>query len=399
MKKGYNGRTLETGLKHLNKSKINPDNKKTIEAFVTSLSAEGITQDRQCKYIYTLVQISKRVNNKDFSKLTKTDIEKLIGKLNNEDLSEWTKRDYRIVTRRLIKYIKIKEGETFKKNEYPQIVSWLSSSIKKADKRKYNKEILKPEDIKLLAEGTFNLRDKAFILFLYESGARIGEVMNIRLKDFKPAEAWADVTLFGKTGERTIAVISSAPAINNWINHHPTKNDIESFLFCSLNRSTMGKQPGYWYFNKLLREAKKRVDLKKPVNPHHFRHSRATALAKKFKEAELCNYMGWEIGSKEAADYVHISTNETNNKYKAMHGLISEEDEKDTFSPIECPNCGIMNDPSAKRCMGCGQFLDEESLARYKVNQQLLKKITNPDELEDIIGDVMFKKLKEHGLI
>jgi len=399
MKNGYNGHIIDTTLRYLEKSNIDKQNKKTIKEFTTSLSAEGLTQDRQSKYIYALVQISKRINNKLFSKVTKSDIEKLIGQINNEDISEWTKRDYRIITKRLIKYIRLKEGQKYSEKEYPEEVNWLSSSIKKKDKRKYSKDILKPEDIKLLASGTLNLRDKAFILFLYESGARIGEVMNMRIKDFKPEEAWASASLFGKTGERTITIISSAPAINNWIKHHPTKDNIESYLFCSINRSTKGKQNGYWYFNKLLREAKKRVGLDKPVNPHHFRHSRASDLAKKFTEAHLCNYMGWEFGSKEAADYVHTSRDETNNAYKVLHGLAIEELEKETFKPIDCPRCSIKNDPSAKRCMGCGMFLNDKSINEYLKQKEEATKMglgfmESGQNTQDAINQALLDEIK-----
>jgi integrase len=367
LKNGYNGKVLLTALNHLKNRDISEKNKKTISDFINYLSAEGLTHDRQSKYIYSLVQISKRAKNKDFAKLTKNDIVNIIGEINNSDFSEWTKRDYRIVLKRLIKYIREQEGNTYRPNEYPHEVLWLSSTIKKKDRRKYSKPILTPEDIKNLAEVTLNLRDKAYILFLYESGARIGEVLNIKIGDYKSDKYGALVTLFGKTGERKIRIWSSAPAISNWIKHHPKRGNNNAWLFCSINHSSMGDQGTYFYFNKLLREArsrlmKKGIKLDKPVNPHHFRHSRATELAKKLTEAHLCNYMGWYIGSKEAADYVHVSGDATNKAILAMHGLADDEKEVDKFKPIECPRCGIINSPESKFCSGCSLALDLKNL-------------------------------------
>lgn len=45
----------------------------------------------------------------------------------------------------------------------------------------------------------------------------------------------------------------------------------------------------------------------KPLNPHHFRHSRATFLATKFKEAQLCGWFGWVQGSTVPGEYVPLS--------------------------------------------------------------------------------------------
>jgi len=291
---GAKEKIIRTALKHLDNVKINPTNKKTISNFINQLSAEGLTKDRQSKYIYTTVNISRGVKNKDFSKLTKKDIVNFIGNINNSDFSEWTKRDYRILLRRLMKYVREQEGQTFKKGEYPSEVEWLSSSMKKSRKR-LPKDLLSIDDVKELSQGMINLRDKAFCLFLYESGARIGELLNLKIKDFDTEtgdKRYTKVTLFGKTGERVIPIVASAPAISNWIKHHPMHNDREAWLFCSLNRSSIGQQSEYFYMNKLLKVAAKRVGLKKPVNPHHFRHSRATELAKKTNRSSIMQIHG-----------------------------------------------------------------------------------------------------------
>jgi len=385
---GTKNKLLNTALNHLNRVKISQKNKDTILNFVKYLSAQDLTKDRQSKYIYTTIQISRRIKNKDFSKLNKNDIENLVGEINNSDYSEWTKRDYKIVIKRLIKYVKEKEGKRFIEGRYPLEVSWINATIKKS-RKKLPKELLTIDDIKKLAEGTLNLRDKAFILFLYESGARIGEVLNIKINDVEPDKYGARVTLFGKTGARKIRVIASAPAISNWIKHHPTKKYRSSWLFCSLNHPNMGDQGQYFYFNKLLRVTKERVNLSKPVNPHHFRHSRATELAKKITEAQLCNYMGWIIGSKEASTYVHLSGRDTEKAILKLHGLAEEETDEDNFSPIKCPRCGIKNDPGSRLCAGCSLGLDDKAMLEFE-NQ-------NHDYIEEIsiLKDQM-KKLQDY---
>ncbi len=393
---------LEMALAHLERADINPTNKKIIYSFIDELRAEGITKVRQAKYIYHIVKISERVKNKDFHKLTTDDIKRLIGDINNTDFSEWTKRDYRIVTKRLMKFVKQLEGKRFFKGRYPLEVEWINTSMKKT-KKKLPKELLSIDDVKLLAEKTFNLRDKAFILFLYETGCRIGEAFNIKIKDIDSDEYGARITLMGKTGARKIRIIASAPAVSNWVKHHPIQNDKNVWLFCSINHSSLGNQGEYAYYNKLLREARKRTNITKPVNPHHFRHSRATELAKKLTEAQLCAYMGWVPGSKEAATYVHLSGRDTDNAILALHGLHEEETEKDNFTPIECPRCSLKNEPGAKFCSGCSLGLDEKSIIEFdqqKEREQLLggtamdELLKNP-EMEKYIGNMVTKQVQE----
>jgi len=402
---GAKDKILLTALNHLDRVKINPKNKEIIHNFVKHLAAEDLTKVRQSKYIYTTVQISRRIKNKDFTKLNKDSIEDLVGGINNSDFSEWTKRDYKIILKRLIKYIREKEGKRFLEGRYPLEVSWISSTMKKT-RKKLPKELLTIDDIKELAEGTLNLRDKAFILFLYESGSRIGEILNLKIKDVEFDKFGARIILFGKTGARKIRIIASAPSISNWIKHHPTNKNKDSWLFCSLNHPNMGEQGQYFYFNKLLRVTKKRVKLTKPVNPHHFRHSRATELAKKITEAQLCNYMGWIIGSREAATYVHLSGRDTDKAILKLHGLAEEETEKETFTPINCPRCGIDNSPGSKFCSGCSLGLDEKSIIDYdkkiedeKTELLLLKNKWKKENMEKVLEEILSKTLKNYDII
>lgn len=351
---------------HLKTIKIHEHNRQIAYDFVQHLSAEGITKTRQAKYIYAITQLSRKFNNKQFPKVTKKDVEKLMGELNNSDLSEWTKRDYRIILKRLMKYIRETEGETFRRGHYPPEVDWLSSTMKKS-KKKNPKQLLTIEDVHNLTEATCNLRDKAYVSFLYESGARIGELLNIKIKDIEPDKHGARVNLQGKTGARKIRVIASTPAVSLWRANHPDKNNPEAWFFCSLNRSSIGFQGEYAYFNKILRKAKERLNAKgtrftKPVNPHHFRHSRATALATKLTEAQLCQFFGWEIGSREARTYVHLSGRDLDTAILSLHGLAEAKAKQDELTPTACPRCKQLNEGSSKYCAFCALPLDEQSI-------------------------------------
>lgn len=351
-------RTLLKARKHIkNCREILQVNRKYILNFVDQLSAEGISKSRQIKYLYNLKRIAILLS-KDFKKANKPDMVKLCSKINNNnDWTEWTKHDFLVVIKRFYKWLR-------NTDEFPTEVKWIKSNMKKARKKLPN-ELLTIDNVKNLAENTNNLRDRCLILVLYESSARIGELLNIRIKDVEFDKYGALINLFGKTGARKVRIIASAPSISNWLLEHPSKDDKNNFLFCGLWGANKGKELMYRHVNKLLKEAGGKAKIDKPMNPHHFRHSRATELAKKLTESQLCEYLGWVQGSREAATYVHLSGRDTDKAILEMHGLVEEEKEKDKFKPIICPRCNIKNEPAAKFCSGCSLGLDEKSVMNF----------------------------------
>jgi len=113
------------------------------------------------------------------------------------------------------------------------------------------------------------------------------------------------VIIDGKTGPRRLPLLEATPAITRWLSDHPDPVD-SAPLWCKLRDGS--KELSYHYIRqKLLVGAKERADLDKPVNPHHFRHSRAIHLADEFKEAQLCEWFGWVQGSDVPSKYVHLS--------------------------------------------------------------------------------------------
>ena len=171
-----------------------------INNFLVQLSAEGLGKSRQIKYLYTLGKLAKMLD-KDFSKADKNDIVKLCSTINNLDLKEWTKHDYKVVIKRFYKWLRENEGQDLDKRQYPREVSWITVKMKKVRKR-LPKELLSIEDVKKIANHANNLRDRCLILLLYESGARIGEILNLKIKDVEFDKYGSLITLFGKKYRR-----------------------------------------------------------------------------------------------------------------------------------------------------------------------------------------------------
>ncbi len=349
---------------HLQNSKINSSNKTHINKFVDRLSGEGIKPVRQLKYLYTLKTLSEMIG-KDFSACSKDDIVAVLAKINNSPYENWTKRDFMVVLKRFFRWLREEEGQMFDRAQYPREVSWITTG-KKIDNKKLPKQLLTIDDVQLLAAAALNLRDKCFVLVLYDSGARIGEILNIKLKDIEFDKFGAKIMLSGKTGERRIRVLASAPAISNWLLAHPDRDNPESTLFCGVWSKKRGEEIGYQTFRMILTDLKKKTGLKKPVNPHQFRHSRATELAQSFTEAQLCEYFGWVQGSQEAATYVHLCGRDMDNAVLKLNGIEDEEKKESQFRQIACPRCKTKNSPGSKFCSNCSLGLDVKTMMDYE---------------------------------
>ena len=111
--------------------------------------------------------------------------------------------------------------------------------------------------------------------------------------------------------------------------------------------------------------------------------------------------MGWVIGSREAATYVHLSGRDTDDKIKELYGLKTEENKEIVnFKPIDCPRCHIINDAASKFCNGCGLGLDEKSIIEYDKQKEKAIEIgfgltQSRNDTQDKINQVLLDKVEE----
>lgn len=133
------------------------------------------------------------------------------------------------------------------------------------------------EDLRRLLDSTaegglLDLRDRAIILFLADTGCRLGGLCGLRLGDLDFTERRATVT---EKGEKTRAVYVlelTAAALRDWLAVRPA---VESnALFLNLDRHRRLTQPltGITVARMLARRAA-RVGVVGRVNPHSFRHA------------------------------------------------------------------------------------------------------------------------------
>jgi len=132
------------------------------------------------------------------------------------------------------------------------------------------------------------------------------------------------------------------------IDNHPFKNDPNSVLFCNLSGNILGRNLKYTNVYYILSKAKERAGIKKRINPHLFRYTKATLLASKVTEAPKEAQMGWVHGSKQTRTYVHLSLRDQDNAILKAYGIKVPEDETiKEDKPKESPRCHTLNPSDA----------------------------------------------------
>jgi integrase/recombinase XerD len=290
-------------------STLDDREKISILKFQQQCTAEGIGEARILKYLHTLLSICK-MKTKCFDNMNRDDVVRLVeGIEKRKDWSDWTKHDFKVTLKKFYRYLR----GISKRGIYPEEVDWITTTMKNSNSR-LPEEVLTEEEVEKLARAATSSRDKALVNVFYESGARPGELLNLKIKDVTFDELGAVILVSGKTGDRRIRLVAAAPALAEWINSHPESSEPTAYVWPISDRAVA----------KVFKSLAARAKIKKRVMPYIFRHSRATHLATKLTEQQLKQLMGWTMGSSMAQVYVHLSGRDLDNALLALHGLASE---------------------------------------------------------------------------
>jgi len=386
---------LETALRNIRNSPISEKNKEIILKFKDECFSNGLSIGRVVKYIYYLLKLSHWLGM-DFEKAKREDIKRLVTEVEKCSYVDFSKKELKTCVKKLYKWLRDSE-------DYPPEVRWIKPGNKKLSRIKLPEELLTEDDVVRLINATQNVRNKAFVSMLYETGCRIGEILFIRLKHISFDQYGAQILVDGKTGRRRIRIISSVPYLTEWINKHPFKDNPEAYLWtCKKN-----KVLSYGAVIRTLEILGQKAGIKKKLNPHNFRHSRATYLANHLTEAQMKEYFGWVQASDMASVYVHLSGRDVDSAILKVYGMSQNGNNKEesVLKPKKCSRCDETNPATNKFCFKCGMPLDKETIVKL-VEKDLQRKEADKllDELirDDEFRRVLISKIQEiasHGVI
>jgi len=401
--------------------KLNTKNSlKIVEYYESCLKPSDLAMATQVKWFGRTVPLAGWFT-KEFNKCTRKDVEKVVEeKINqNTNITQDSRKQSKIALKKLFRWIKKCDDD-----EYPPEVSWIKTPRNDGRKRINPEDLLDDNDIELMIKAADNLRDKALIMMLAESGCRIGEILTLQIKSINFDERGAFSLVEGKTGIRRTRTINSTPYLHDWLNNHPNKDDPEAPLWVNIGTTKQiskkfdsgeiqkGKDYNdHWSYNlsyaavrKMIVNVARRAGIKKPINPHNFRHSRATALgAAGLNQSIMNEIMGWKQGSAMAGVYIHLSGKQTDDALlPAMYGVkvTKEENKHSQMFPIKCINCGELNAHNVKRCKKCNNIIGvitksdiEQNSSVVEMSEMLGKVVSQQSEMKKNLYDEFEKKI------
>lgn len=369
-------------------SQICMENKTAIQKFYSNSLAEGLTLARISKLLHHVRGLATLLD-KNFSDASKDDIVRLLSKIEtNPEWSPATKHDYKVILKKFYKSL----GGT---GEFPEQGKWIKPNYKKNNHR-LPEELLTEEDVGKLVEAAQHPRDKAFILVLCESGCRIGELLNLRIKNLMFDANGAALLVNGKTGQRRVRIIASAPLLSTWLNNHPFRNNLESPLWVAVGTKNHHEPLEHGAVVAQLKKIARRAGINRKVNPHAFRHARATFLPNNLTEAQMKEemkmkeYFGWVQSSGMASVYVHLSGRDVDNAILKLHGLTNEaRKENESLKVKNCARCMERNSPISKFCARCGSPLDITTAIeldeKRKAGNEVISMLVKDSQVQQII--------------
>jgi site-specific recombinase XerD len=372
---------------HLSNKKLTKQMQKELKDFLADYStARHLSVPAQESYVRSLAFFGQFLADKRYSsyKQAKTeDIKTYLGdpypkngKKKSESILVWVKSSLKIFYRWLL------TGRTGRRDPYPELVNGFSVGVAKG-KRITDKDIITPEEFKRMLDATRNSRDRAFVYMLYETGCRVGELLEVKIEDvhFDSDKSYFDVSK-SKTEPRRIFIFDCVRDLKAWMNQHPHKNKPDAWLFTRVRR---GRKES-WSSQSVLEMVKRvavRAGMKKKVWCHLFRHTAATNDARSGLPEDLARIKyGWGRNSRMFDRYRHRNAEDVM-KWEQQRRGMEKDKVADPQAPRICGRCAANNDWTAKFCDKCGMALDQKALQEYneairkagELNELRLKKL------------------------
>lgn len=313
--------------------------------------------------VMSVLLLFARMIKKDLDALDRADVERIVSTIltRSPPYSPETVGTYKAILKRFVTWVSY--PDTFPHATPPPSAQWITSHVRRKDRKKLARnDLLTPADIDKLLETSHNTRDRALVSMLWETGCRVAELGNLRIKDItKGQQAGYLLDVTGKTGQRTPVIISSAPALAQWLNQHPFHDDPDAPLWVYYPSHTPTPQLlQYQAIRSCLQRLFRRAGLSKPFHPHIFRHSRATYVLAEgiMNEPQAKTYFGWSPSSDMLATYSHLVSSDANQAILKENNLDIARPRQDHLVTRTCQICNEVNPAQNEYCTRCGAVLD-----------------------------------------
>ena len=191
---------------------IHPENADLLRAYRRDKALNGMSAATQQRNLAYLKVMAEHLEETRFTEMDTEDVKTLVEWVHDRDLADATVDTYKKVIHTFWTWLN--DGEA------PPEVKWLKVSSKRSNET-LPQDLLTKQEVEKQIQAAKNPRDRALIALLYETGARIGEMIDLTVGDIEDRRHGKKVTIEGKTGARRLPLVESVPYLNKWLNAHP----------------------------------------------------------------------------------------------------------------------------------------------------------------------------------
>lgn len=287
--------------------------KEAVEKFLIAIRADGVKQATVTWYRVRFRRFLAMYGERDVRDMDIDDVRSYIVKVQEEDVSRHTFFSWVRVVRRLFKWLyeerKI-DDNLYKRVKLPKLPQPVPKAVDMDDV------------VKLLeaCQGTPGAaRDRAVILFLLDTGCRVGGLCSLRVGDLELENMRATIHEKGDKSRMVLFGSETGGALEDWLDDRPFP-DAEQ-VFTSLVED-LPMNPNSVV--QMLRRLKKRSGVTGRVNPHAFRHA--------FAREYIMN--GGDLASVSTLmGHTQIAVTKM---YYAVFGVEELREKHRMFSPVAC---------------------------------------------------------------
>lgn len=305
-------------------SDYSKDNKEALNEMALELLAGGDVGRHRIATVLSRFSSMDHLIDFDLKTADRRDLVELCRDINagrsseKEDLSVWTIAEDKKALKTFYRW--------YYKTDDPDIMDFASVHPRNSEKPRVQRdELLSPRDAEKFFNACSNPRDEVLVALLWDTGARISELLQIEWRDISFRNDTMKVYIRnGKNGSRTLHLVESIPVVKKWKTWKSRHTSIDGGdpVLSNYRPYDSTSQLSYRNAKKQIDDLAERVDLDDRIltNPHAWRKARATDLASKgVSQPNLNMWFGWSPGSDCSKWYIILGSRDLEKQVRELY--------------------------------------------------------------------------------
>ena len=337
-----------------------------LSAYLTVKRGKGLKKESIELYDSRLraFEVWREKLGKDYAELSQTDLSGYLVGLEDNGLSSMSRQSCLAAMKPYMRWVltgAAKNGHLT--GPLPEALAVLQV---KQDQKKKPETHITPELMSKILELQPTLERKVVFAMLYDTGARRGELLNVRLRDLGRDEYGQYVELDGKTGYRKNWLCDSLSLLQGYRNSLSGTPDTWLFPSPSDPSRPLAGRGLDRYMRATVRKLKASGVLQETdrLRTHSFRHTKARDLKKlSWSSDELNVWLGWSQNSNMSSHYGRARAEDVADRFLQDTGQKPRDEQPEQQV---CPACQTVGGRIDTFCRTCGNALRPEFAAERK---------------------------------